>query len=145
MKVLHLDHIGVVVNDIGAAQAFFTDLGFKHMGQTTVEGEWVGKIIGLGYVKSDVVMMKAPDGQVCIELCKYYQPKAVTSDQTASNVLGLRHIAFVVEDLDGIVADLGKKGRKLVGEVYSYEDSWKLCYVHGPEGIIVELAERLQK
>lgn len=145
MKIRHLDHVGMVVNDMEAAKAFFVDLGFTLMGQTTIEGEWVGQIIGLKDVRSEIVMLQAPDGQVNIELSKFHQPEAVASNQTASNTLGLRHISFVVEDLEGIVDSLKQKGMKLVGNIHTYEDTWKLCYVHGPEGILVELAESLKK
>jgi catechol 2,3-dioxygenase-like lactoylglutathione lyase family enzyme len=145
VKVKQVDHVGMVVNDLEGATAFFVDLGFTLMGQTTVEGEWVGRVIGLKDVRSDVVMLQAPDGQVNIELSKFHQPEAVGDIQpAAANTLGLRHLAFVVEDLAGIVAMLKQKGIDLVGEIQTYQDSWKLCYVRGPEGIIIELAERLE-
>jgi catechol 2,3-dioxygenase-like lactoylglutathione lyase family enzyme len=143
MKIRHVDHVGMVVNDIEAAKAFFVDLGFTFMGQTTVEGEWAGRVIGLDNVLSDIVMLQAPDGQVNLELSKFHQPEAIDSMQTASNTLGLRHIAFQVEDIEGIVEALEQKGRKLVGDIQTYEDAWKLCYVQGPEGILIELAEQL--
>jgi catechol 2,3-dioxygenase-like lactoylglutathione lyase family enzyme len=146
MKIRHVDHVGMVVNDMEAAKAFFVDLGFILVSQTSVEGEWVGRVIGLKNVRSDIVMLQAPDGQVNLELSKFHQPEAVGGVQpAAANTLGLRHIAFRVEDLEGIVDDLDKKDRKLVGEIQTYENSWKLCYVRGPEGIIIELAERLEK
>jgi catechol 2,3-dioxygenase-like lactoylglutathione lyase family enzyme len=143
MKIRHLDHIGMVVNDLDAAEAFFVELGFTVMGKTTVEGELVDRVIGLKDVRSDIVMLQAPDGQVNIELSKFHQPEAV-GGPAPSNTLGLRHIAFQVEDLDGIVDTLKGKGTELVGEIQTYEKSWKLCYVHGPEGILIELAEQLQ-
>ena len=144
MKIRHVDHVGMVVNDLEAAKAFFVDLGFTLAGQTAVEGEWVGRVIGLKDVRSDIVMLKAPDGQVNLELSKFHQPAAVGDTQpAASNTLGLRHIAFQVEGLDGIVDTLKSKGTQLVGEIQTYQASWKLCYVRGPEGIIIELAERL--
>jgi catechol 2,3-dioxygenase-like lactoylglutathione lyase family enzyme len=146
MKIRHVDHVGMVVNDLEDAKAFFVDLGFTATDQTAVEGEWVGKVIGLQDVRSDIVMLQAPDGQVSIELSKFHQPEAVGGGQPpAANTLGLRHIAFQVEDLEGIVDALEQKGRKLVGEIQTYENSWKLCYVRGPEGVIIELAERLTK
>jgi catechol 2,3-dioxygenase-like lactoylglutathione lyase family enzyme len=145
MKIKHVDHVGITVNDLAGAKIFFVDLGFAVMGETTVEGEWVGRIIGLKDVKSDVVMLQAPDGQVCIELSKFHQPEAVSNAQPeAINTIGIRHLAFQVEDLDDIMEALGKKGRKLVGEIETYQNSWKLCYIHGPENIIIELAERCQ-
>jgi len=146
MKIRHVDHVGMVVNDLEAAKAFFVDLGFTFVGQTTVEGEWVGRVIGLKNVRSDIVMLQAPDGQVNLELSKFHQPEVIDGNKPAvSNMLGLRHIAFQVEDLEGIVAALDKKGRKLVGDIQTYEDAWKLCYVRGPEGILIELAEQLEK
>jgi catechol 2,3-dioxygenase-like lactoylglutathione lyase family enzyme len=145
MRIKHVDHIGIVVNDLEGAKAFFASLGFTPVGQTTVEGEWVGRIIGLPDVRSDIVMLQAPDGQVNIELSKFHQPEATGDGQpTAANTLGLRHIAFQVEDLDDIVNTLEQKGHNLVGEIQTYQGTWKLCYVHGPEGITIELAEQLQ-
>jgi catechol 2,3-dioxygenase-like lactoylglutathione lyase family enzyme len=145
MKIKHVDHVGMVVNDLEAARAFFVDLGFTVMGQTTVEGEWAGRVIGLKNVHSDIVMLQAPDGQVNIELSKFHQPEVIDSKPTASNVLGLRHLAFQVEDLDNIVKDLDQKVIKLVSNIETYEDAWKLCYVYGPEGILIELAEQIEK
>jgi catechol 2,3-dioxygenase-like lactoylglutathione lyase family enzyme len=142
MIIRHLDHVGIVVNDLEAAKTFFVDLGFTLIGQTTVEGEWAGRVIGLKEVRSDIVMLQAPDGQVNIELSKFYQPEAV-GGPAPSNTLGLRHVAFQVEDLEGIVDALSQKGRELVGDIQTYEDAWKLCYVEGPEGILIELAEQL--
>lgn len=144
VKIRHVDHVGMVVNDLEAAKAFFVDLGFTVAGETAVEGEWVERVIGLKNVRADIVMLQAPDGQVNIELSKFHQPEAVDGVQpAAANKLGLRHIAFEVEDVEGIVDTLEQKDRKLVGEIQTYENSWKLCYVRGPEGIIIELAEQL--
>jgi catechol 2,3-dioxygenase-like lactoylglutathione lyase family enzyme len=146
MRILHVDHIGIVVNDLEAAKTFFVDLGFALAGQTSVEGEWVGRVIGLKDVRSDIAMLKAPDGQVNIELSKIHQPADPGGIRpAAANTLGIRHIAFQVEDLEGVVNALKQKNIKLVGEIQTYQDSWKLCYVRGPEGIILELAERLIK
>jgi catechol 2,3-dioxygenase-like lactoylglutathione lyase family enzyme len=146
MKIRHVDHVGMVVSDLEAATAFFVDLGFTLAGQTAVEGEWVGRVIGLENVQSDIVMLCAPDGQVNLELSKFHQPEAVGDSQpAAANTLGLRHIAFQVEDLEGIVETLNQKGRKLVGNIETYQDTWKTCYVQGPEGILIELAEQLKK
>jgi catechol 2,3-dioxygenase-like lactoylglutathione lyase family enzyme len=136
----------MVVNDLQAAKAFFMDLGFTLMGETTVEGDWVGRIIGLEYVRSDIVMLQAPDGQVNIELSKFHQPEVIGDSRlSASNMLGLRHIAFQVEDIEGIVDTLRGKGVELVGDLHTHEDPWKLCYIRGPEGILIELAEQLQR
>jgi catechol 2,3-dioxygenase-like lactoylglutathione lyase family enzyme len=143
MKIKHVDHVGIVVNDMEAAKGFFITLGFKDAGEGTVEGDWVGRIIGLKDVKSDVAMLQAPDGQLNIELSKFQNPAAVGDGAAPSNTYGLRHMAFQVEDLDTIVETLKSKGTELVGSVETYGNSWKLCYVHGPEGILIELAEQL--
>lgn len=145
MGVQHVDHVGIVVNDLDAAKEFFVDLGFRVLGETTVEGEWVGRVIGLSNVRSEIVMLKAPDGQLSIELSKFHKPEAIGEGGTPVNTLGLRHMAFQVEDLEAVVTTLKSKGTKLVGEIQTYEDSWKLCYVRGPEGIFIELAERIRR
>lgn len=144
MKIVHLDHVGINVEDLAAARDFFVSLGFKVMGEMTMEGELVERVIGLTDVQDDVVMLQSPDGQINIELVKFHQPKDPKGIQKLdANALGLRHLCFQVEDLDGILKNLQAKGTKLVGEVQTYENSWKLCYIRGPEGIIIELAERL--
>lgn len=144
MKILHVDHIGINVEDLAAAKEFFVDLGFTVQGEMTMQGKLVERVIGLADVRDDIVMLQAPDGQINIELVKFHQPIDPKGIQpAAANTLGLRHITFQVEDLDGILNKLQQKGIKLVGEVQTYENSWKLCYIRGPEGIIIELAERL--
>jgi catechol 2,3-dioxygenase-like lactoylglutathione lyase family enzyme len=146
MKIRHIDHIGINVEDLDSAKSFFTDLGFTVVGQMVMEGEPLDRVIGLKNAKDDLVMLKAPDGQLNIELVKFHHPKDANGiQQLAANTLGLRHLCFDVEGLDEILASLQQKGHKLVGEVQTYQDSWKLCYIRGPEGIIVELAERLEK
>lgn len=146
MKIRHVDHIGINVHDLEAAKAFFLDLGFTMVGETTMQGELVERVIGLKNVRDDLVMLQAPDGQLNVELVKFHHPVDPAGIQsTAANTLGLRHLAFQVEDLDGIIATLKQKGHELVGEVQTYENMWKLCYVRGPEGIILELAEQLGK
>lgn len=146
MKIRHIDHIGINVEDLEAAKLFFTDLGFSVVGETVMQGELVDKVTGLKDVKDDLVMLQAPDGQLNIELVKFHHPVDEAGVQPAlANTLGLRHLCFEVEDLDGILASLQQKGYKLVGEVQTYEETWKLCYVHGPEGIIIEVAEQLKK
>jgi catechol 2,3-dioxygenase-like lactoylglutathione lyase family enzyme len=146
MKIRHVDHIGINVEDLAAAKEFFVELGFKVLGEMTMQGELVERVIGLNDVKDDIVMLQAPDGQVCIELVKFHQPVDPKGIQpAAANTLGLRHLSFEVEDLDHILSNFRQKGTKLVGEVQTYKNSWKLCYIRGPEGIIIELAERLEK
>jgi catechol 2,3-dioxygenase-like lactoylglutathione lyase family enzyme len=139
-----MDHVGIVVDDLEAAIAFFVELGLEVEGRGRVEGEWVGKVIGLGDVRSDIVMLRAPDRSTSVELSKFLAPDAESDAGPApANRLGIRHIAFIVDDLDGMVARLRGRGVELVGEVQNYQDVFLLCYVRGPEGIFVELAERI--
>jgi catechol 2,3-dioxygenase-like lactoylglutathione lyase family enzyme len=144
MNIRRMDHVGVVVQDLAAAKAFFVDLGLRVQGEMDMEGEWVDRIIGLESAKSTIVMLEAPDGQTKIELTKFHRPVDEAGVRpVAANTLGIRHLAFVVDDLDAIVAGLKQKGVKLVGKVENYKGVYRLCYVHGPEGVIVELAEEL--
>lgn len=144
MKIRHVDHIGINVEDLEAAKTFFADLGFNVVGEAVMQGELVERVTGLKDVKDYLVMLQAPDAQLHIELVKFHHPIDEAGIQPSSaNTLGLRHLCFQVEDLDGIVTTLTEKGHKLVGEIQTYEDSWKLCYIRGPEEIIVELAEQL--
>jgi len=145
MKIRHVDHIGIVVNDLAAAKDFFVELGFSVLGEAAVQGEWVERIIGLNNVQEDVVMVQAPDGQLNLELVKFHRPVDKKGIKTSSaNTLGLRHIAFQVDDIERIVRNLKQKGSELVGEIQTYEESYKLCYIRGPEGIILELAEQIK-
>ncbi|GAB5494468.1 MAG: VOC family protein [Phototrophicaceae bacterium] len=145
MKINRIDHVGIVVNNLPAMKAFFLEFGLEMMGEAEVEGEWVERIIGLQNVKEDVAMLRTPDGEATIELVKFHSPLDEEGIQQAlSNTLGIRHIAFAVEDIEAIVSKLEKKGAELVGEIQTYEDSYKLCYIRGPEGIILELAEELK-
>lgn len=142
MKIRHVDHIGINVEDLETVKLFFTELGFTVAGQAVMEGELLDRVTGLQNAKDDLVMLKAPDGQLNLELVKFHHPIDKAGVQpSSSNTLGLRHLCFEVEGLDQIVSRLAEKSYKLVGEVQVYEESWKLCYVHGPEGIIIELAE----
>jgi catechol 2,3-dioxygenase-like lactoylglutathione lyase family enzyme len=145
MKIKHINHIGIVVDDLENAKAFFVDFGFTIMGEMRMQGQLVERVIGLKNVSDDLVMLQAPDGQLNIELVKFHNPVDPEGvHPPAVNAFGLRHIAFEVEDLAGIIDTLHQKGIKLVGEVQTYENSWKVCYVRGPEGIILELAEPLK-
>jgi catechol 2,3-dioxygenase-like lactoylglutathione lyase family enzyme len=144
MKIRHIDHIGINVENLTAAKQFFTDLGFKVQGEAVMQGDLVERVTGLKNVNDNLVMLEAPDGQLNIELVKFNHPIDEAGIQPSlANTLGLRHLCFEVEDLDGIVTTLEQKGHKLVGEIQKYEDTWKLCYIYGPEGIILELAEKL--
>lgn len=144
MKVKHVDHVGINVENLEAVKDFFTGMGFTMMGETVMQGELVDRVTGLKNVKDDLVMLQAPDGQFNLELVKFHHPLDEAGIQpTKANTLGLRHLCFNVEGLDDIVTDLNGKGYSLVGEVQTYHASFKVCYINGPEGIIVELAEQL--
>ncbi|MEK4299372.1 VOC family protein [Oceanobacillus sp. FSL W8-0428] len=144
MKVQRIDHIGIIVNDLPAAKAFFLELGLRELGEAEVEGEWVEQIIGLPDVKETVAMLEAPGGEAKIELVKFHSPLDEYDVQhPLPNTLGLRHIAFAVENIEAIVAKLEKAGAEIFGEIQNYENVYKLCYIRGPEGIILELVEEI--
>ncbi len=141
-----MDNVGIIVDDLKAAIAFFTELGLEVVGEMTVEGEWVDRVLGLDGVRSDIVMMRTPDGHSRLELSKFQKPKAInTEPNTPVNTLGIRRLMFAVTDIDDAVARLQQHGAELIGEVVQYEDMYRLCYVRGPEGIMVALAEQLGK
>ena len=142
--MLRFDHVGVVVDDLDAVADFFATLGFERGGAMGVDGEAVDAINGLDGVRGEVVMVRTPDGSGTLELVKYHAPGAEGStDPTPANRFGLRHICLQVEDLNGIVEGLRSRGLDTVGEVADYGGSWRLCYLRGPEGLIVEFAEHL--
>jgi catechol 2,3-dioxygenase-like lactoylglutathione lyase family enzyme len=144
MKIKHIDHVGINVEDLEVAKLFFTDLGFMVVGEAKMQGELVDRVTGLKDVEDNLVMLQAPDKQLNIELVTFHNPIDKAGVQSlAPNALGLRHLCFEVEGLDDILDSLQQKGHKLVGEIQTYENMWKLCYVYGPEGIIIELAEQL--
>ena len=139
-----MDHVGIVVDDLAAATAFFVELGLKLQGETPVEGGWVDRIVGLESIRVDTAMMETPDGNGRLELVKFHAPSGPDGDRDApANTPGLRHLAFVVDDIDAAIAGLRAHGGELVGKVESYKDIYRLCYLRGPEGIVVELAERI--
>ena len=139
-----MDHVSVVVDDLEAATAFFVELGMELEGEAAVEGRSVDRVSGLDDVRVDIAMVRTPDGHGRLELTKFHTPAAVGAEPNApSNTLGIRSIMFVVEDIEDVLARLHAHGAELVGEVAQYEDSYRLCYVRGPEGIIVALAEQL--
>jgi catechol 2,3-dioxygenase-like lactoylglutathione lyase family enzyme len=145
MKIHRIDHVSINVNDLPAAKAFFLDLGLEVQGEGEMEGEWLDQLLGLKDVKTALVFMSMPEGQASLELVKYYWPLDEEDlEQPMANTLGIRHIAFVVEDIEAIVARLKAKGQKIFSEVQNYEDTYKLCYVRGPEGMILELAEPIK-
>ena len=142
---VRMDNVGIVVDDLAAAIAFFVELGLELEGEATVEGTSVDRLVGLEGVRSDVAMLRSPDGHGRIELSKFHTPAAVGGEPNAPvNRLGMGRIMFAVDDVDAVVAGLRARGSELVGEVVQYEDSYRLCYVRGPEGILVALAEQLQ-
>lgn len=145
MTIQRMDHVGVVVDDLAAAVAFFVELGLEvdEEGSGSVEGQWVDLVVGLEGVRVDVVFVRTPDGHGRLELTNLHQPTALSVESTAPNTLGIRRIRFAVDDIDDVVARLRAYGSELVGEVAQYKDKYRLCYVRGPEGIIVALAEEL--
>ena len=144
MTVLRLEHIGIVVDDLAAATAFFTALGLELEGEASVEGDVVDRMNGLDGVRADVVILRTPDGNSKVELAKYRSPAYEGDDgPVPANTPGIRHILFVVDDVEASLAALRARGGELVGELVNYEDSYRLCYVRGPAGIIVELAEKI--
>jgi catechol 2,3-dioxygenase-like lactoylglutathione lyase family enzyme len=145
MTIQRMDNVGIVVDDLEAAVAFFAELGMELEGETPVEGRWVDRIVGLDGVRADIAMMRTPDGHSKLELTKFHTPAAISADPrvASANVLGIRRIMFAVDDIDDVLARLRTHGAELVGEVVRYEDSYRLCYVRGPEGILVALAEQL--
>ncbi|MBI2390100.1 MAG: VOC family protein [Deltaproteobacteria bacterium] len=141
-----MDHVGVVVDDLAAAIAFFVELGMELEGEAPIEGSWVDRIVAIEGVRVDIAMMRTPDGHGRLELTKFHTPPAIRNEpkNAPPNALGIRNVMFAVEDLDDVVGRLRARGTELVGEVAQYEDKYRLCYVRGPEGIIVALAEQLR-
>ncbi len=146
MAIQRMDNVLIVVEDLEAAKAFFTELGMTLEGQTTVEGPWVGQIIGLTDVRADIAMMRTPDGHGRVELTSFHTPPAVRLEpqNAPSNALGIRRIMFAVTGIDDVVVRLRKHGAELVGEIAQYEDVYRLCFIRGPEGILIGLAEQLR-
>ena len=145
MTLQRMDNVLIVVEDIDAVVSFFVELGMELEGKGPVEGRWVERVIGVDDVRQDVAMLRTPDGHGRIELAMFHAPKAVRSEpvDAPTNTLGIRRIMFAVDDIDEVVARLRTHGAELVGEVAQYEDIYRLCYVRGPEGIVVGLAEQL--
>jgi catechol 2,3-dioxygenase-like lactoylglutathione lyase family enzyme len=140
-----MDPVGVVGNDLAAAIAFFVELGLEVEGEGSgsVEGPWVDRVVGLAGVRVEVVFVRTPDGYGRLELTKFHAPTAIGVESGAPNALGIRRIMFAVDNINDVVARLRAFGAELVGEIAQYEDQYRLCYVRGPEGIIVALAEEL--
>ena len=139
-----MDNIGIVVESLDDAVNFFTELGLKLEGRAMIEGEWAGRVTGLGNQQVEIAMMVTPDGNSRLELSRFLAPEVIADHRKAPvNALGYLRVMFAVENLDDTLARLQKKGAQLVGEVVQYENSYKLCYIRGPEGILIGLAEEL--
>jgi catechol 2,3-dioxygenase-like lactoylglutathione lyase family enzyme len=145
MTIQRMDNVLIVVDDLDAVIAFFVELGMELEGRGPVEGRWVDRIIAIDGVRQDVAMLRTPDGHGRIELARFHTPEAISPapKQAPANTLGIRRIMFAVDDIEDVVARLRTHGAELVGELAQYEDSYRLCYVRGPEGIIVGLSEQL--
>jgi catechol 2,3-dioxygenase-like lactoylglutathione lyase family enzyme len=145
MALQRMDNVLIVVEDLEGAKAFFAELGMELEGETTVEGPWADQTVGLEGVRADIAMMRTPDGHGRVELSRFHTPPAVRAEPESApaNALGIRRIMFAVEGIDDVVARLSSHGAELVGEIAQYEDVYRLCFVRGPEGIIIGLAERL--
>ena len=143
--IQRMDNVLIVVEDLEAAKAFFAELGMELEGETTVEGPWVDQTVGLNDVRADIAMMRTPDGHGRVELSKFHTPPAVRGvpENAPANTLGIRRIMFAVDELPDVVARLRTHGAELVGEIAQYEDSYRLCFLRGPEGIIIGVAEQL--
>jgi catechol 2,3-dioxygenase-like lactoylglutathione lyase family enzyme len=144
MTIERMDHVGIVVDDLAAATAFFVELGLELQGEGTVGGDWVDRIVGLEGVEAELAMMETPDGHSRLELVKFHSPSSPGGDAKApANAPGIRHLAFAIDDVDAALAGLRAHGAELVGEVERYKDIYRLCYIRGPAGIIIELAEKI--
>jgi len=145
MAVVRMDNVGIVFDDLDAAVAFFVELGLEVEGRMTVEGEWSDRIVGLHGQVVDIAMMRTPDGHSKLEMMSYQQPAMITPEPPSAppNTLGLRRLMFAVDDITDTIARLQPLGASLVGEVVNYEDMFLLCYLRGPEGVLVALAEEL--
>ena len=145
MTLQRMDNVLIVVDDLEAVKAFFVELGMELEGEMPVEGRWVDLVVGLENVRSEIAMMRTPDGHGRLELTKFHTPAAVRTEPKNApvNTLGIRRIMFAVDDIEDVLARLRAHGAELVGEVAQYEDMYRLCYIRGPEGIIVALAEQL--
>src|SRR5205809_7298271 len=143
MTVQRMDNVGIVVDDLPATIAFFRELGLELEGQATVEGEWAGRVTGLGDQRIEIAMMRTPDGHSRLELSRFLTPAVVADHRNAPvNALGYLRVMFAVDDLDDTLVRLRRHGAQLVDEVVQYEDVYRLCYVRGPEGILIGLAEQ---
>lgn len=145
-QLKRLDNIGIVVESLDVAIAFFEELGMKLEGRAMIEGEWAGRVTGLGNQQVEIAMLQTPDGHSRIELSRFIAPEVIADHRNAPvNALGYLRVMFAVTELDDVLARLGKFGAQVVGEVVNYQNVYRLCYVRGPEGILIGLAEELKK
>ena len=144
MTVKRMDNVGIVVEDLEARIAFFRELGLEFEGRATIEGEWSGRVTGLGDQRVEIAMMRTPDGHGRLELSRFLTPPAVADHRNAPvNALGYLRVMFTVDDIDATLARLRTRGAQLVGDVVQYENAYRLCYIRGPEGLLIGLAEQL--
>jgi catechol 2,3-dioxygenase-like lactoylglutathione lyase family enzyme len=144
MTLKRMDNVGIVVESLDAAISFFVELGLKLEGRATIEGEWAGRVTGLRDQRVEIAMMCTPDGHSRLELSRFLTPPTVADHRNAPvNALGYLRVMFAIDDIDETLARLRKRGAQLVGEVVQYEDAYRLCYIRGPEGILIGLAEQL--
>ncbi|HET9156420.1 MAG TPA: VOC family protein [Myxococcaceae bacterium] len=144
MTIKRMDNVGIVVESLETAMAFFADLGLELEGRATIEGEWAGRVTGLRDQRVEIAMMRTPDGHSRLELSRFLTPPVVADHRNAPvNALGYLRVMFTVEDIDETLARLRKRGAQLVGEVVQYEDAYRLCYIRGPEGLLIGLAEQI--
>ena len=144
MALKRMDNVGIVVEDLGATIAFFRELGLELEGRAMVEGEWAGRVTGLGDQRVEIAMMRTPDGHSRIEFSRFIEPAVIADHRNAPvNALGYLRVMFTVDDIDGTLERLRALGAELVGEVVQYQDSYRLCYIRGPEGLLIGLAQEL--
>jgi len=144
MALKRMDNIGIVVDDLGGTIDFFRELGLELEGRATIEGEWAGRVTGLGDQRVEIAMMRTPDGHGRLELSRFLTPPAIADHRKAPvNALGYLRVMFAVDDIDETLERLGKRGAQLVGEVVQYKQAYRLCYIRGPEGLLIGLAQEL--
>ena len=144
MTVKRMDNVGIVVESLDTAISFFTELGLELEGRSKIEGEWAGRVTGLGDQRVEIAMMRTPDGHSRLELSRFLAPPVVADHRNAPvNALGYLRVMFAVEDIDDVLARLRSHGAELVGELVQYEETYRLCYVRGPEGLLIGLAQEL--
>ena len=145
MTVKRMDNVGIVVESLDAAIAFFAELGLKLEGRATIEGEWAGRVTGLGHQRVEIAMLVTPDGHGRLELSRFLTPPVVADHRNAPvNALGYLRVMFAVDDIDATLVRLRARGAQLVGDVVQYEEAYRLCYLRGPEGLLIGLAEELR-